>query len=118
MYTIEEHLGREDTQNKTEEVRFNVRINKYGCLEDNNAYEMIKILKDKNINISKHIRLLLSLEYTQQIHGGVINVNNSYEQVLTNDKEVLTNNEIAQTYDVVEVEDTTEHAEPADDDVF
>ena len=116
MKIIEEHLGREDTKNKVEEVRFNVRINKYGCLEDNNAYEMIKILKEKNINLSKHIRLLLSLEYNQQIFGGLININTSPN----NNIATTSGNETALTYDVsnIETESVIEYAEADDDEVF
>lgn len=117
MKIIEEHLGRVDTKNQVEEIRFNVRINKYGCLEDNNAYEMIKILKEKNINLSKHIRLLLALEYNQQIFGGLINIANANT---SQNNIAASENETALTYDVsnIETEGVIEYAEADDDEVF
>ena len=67
MKILEDILNREDTKNETKEHKINVKVNKYGGFEDSKAYEMINILKERNISISKHIRMLLALEYEGKI---------------------------------------------------
>lgn len=65
--SIEERTGITYTSNNIVETRVNIKINKNGSTDDMDAYSMIEYLKEKNINISKHIRLLLALEYRGQI---------------------------------------------------
>ena len=67
MKTIEEMLGREDTQNLKEEYKTSLKINKYGGEEDAKAWQMLDELKRKNISVSKHIRMLLALEFEGKI---------------------------------------------------
>ena len=67
MKILEDILNREDTKNEIKEHKVNIKINKYGGFEDSKAYEMISILKARNINIAKHIRMLLALEYEGKI---------------------------------------------------
>lgn len=68
--SIEEIIGSEHTKNTKEETRLNIKINKYGSMEDANAFKMLEYLKSKEINISKHIRLLLSMEYEGKLIVG------------------------------------------------
>lgn len=67
MKTIEEKLGREDTKKLKDEQRVNFKVNKYGGEEDSKAWKMIEDLKKKNINVSKHVRMLLALEYEEKL---------------------------------------------------
>lgn len=66
--SIEEKAGITYTTNDILETRVNFKINKNNSSDDSDAYEMIEHLKEKNINISKHIRLLLALEYRGEIY--------------------------------------------------
>lgn len=63
MNCVEEVLGIDNTKNDKDEFQINFKVNKFGSLQDAQAHAMIKYLKEKNINLSKHIRLLLALEY-------------------------------------------------------
>lgn len=60
---VEDMFNSEHTKNEKEEVRVQLKINKYGSKDDEDAYRMLEFLKENNINISKHIRYLLALEY-------------------------------------------------------
>lgn len=122
--TIEELLGRDDTLNLKDEFKTSLKINKYGGKEDSEAWMMIALLKKKNISISAHIRMLLALEYKQELilpgEHAVINsasmeqynrysAMNTYNSNVADDKD----NELA-----VENEPIIEHGECGDDSAF
>lgn len=65
--TIEELLDRDDTLNLKDEFKTSLKINKFGGQEDADAWRMIALLKKKNISISKHIRMLLALEFREEL---------------------------------------------------
>ena len=66
--SIEEKAGITYTTNDVVETRVNLKINKNGSSDDADAYDMLEYLRKKNINVSKHIRLLLALEYRGEIY--------------------------------------------------
>lgn len=99
MKLIEDVLNKDYTLNKTDEFKINIKINRYGGDEDNKAYMLISELKKRNINISRHIRLLLALEY-----------DNANAFVITQNK--------SDTNYVPFSEDTVIHEAPLDDDIF
>lgn len=74
--SIEEKKGINYTSNESVETRINLKINKNANKDDADAYAMLEYLKDKNINLSKHIRLLLALEYRGEIY-----LNDKYQVV-------------------------------------
>lgn len=104
MKILEDILNREDTKNEIKEHKVNIKINKYGGFEDSKAYEMISILKARNINISKHIRMLLALEYDGKIKIYAEEGKNPLEEL------VASNNAIP--------EEKPLHAEPMSENAF
>ena len=67
MKSIEETLNINYTSNNVIETRLNIKFNKNASKDDSDAYDMLEYLKTKNINLSKHIRLLLALEFRGEL---------------------------------------------------
>ena len=114
---IEEKLGINYTSNEVVEARVNLKINKNASKDDADAFEMLDYLKSKNINLSRHIRLLLALEYRGEIY-----LNDKYQVVDNIYKSNVSgaNDDVpiaATITDVVEESDNNDSMPPSDDDL-
>lgn len=86
---VEDIFNSEHTKNEKEEARIQVKINKYGSKDDEDAFRMIEYLKNNNINVSKHIRYLLALEY----QGALTQTASPVKALFNNSDDIVESNE-------------------------
>lgn len=113
--SIEEKLGVQYTSNDVVETRINLKINKNASRDDADAFAMLDYLKDKNINLSKHIRLLLALEYRGEIY-----LNDKYQVIDISHKENTACNHVDNPTDSISQDyniESNDSTPPSDDDL-